>query len=135
MNDDVRSYIYNTIIIFLIGVMAWVGFLYLNACGFSLTCHSGDLPVYRTPVPTLIPAAMPVATMSAEEITTQELCQVVAVDLVEAWVASATSENEAFQFVDANGVNCETKFVDAKSLFDDTKDLAEQTIFIGKPAN
>ena len=134
MNDDVRSYIYGTIIVFIVGVFAWVGFLYLNACGFTLTCERGDLQVYRTPVPTLIPATMPVMQPeNNQETTTQELCQVIAQDLIEAWVVSGVSEKENFQFTDANGLTCETTFEKAKSFFDDTQNLSSQIIFVGKP--
>ena len=136
MNDDVRSYIYGTIIVFIVGVFAWVGFLYLNACGFTLTCKRGDLAVYRTPIPTLIPATMPVAPLEERnqgEATTQELCQVIAQDLIEAWVTSGVAETQTFQFTDANGLTCETTFEEAKILFDDTQELSSQTIFVGKP--
>lgn len=135
MNDDVRSYIYGTIVVFLIGVLAWVGFLYLNACGFTLTCHSGDLAVYRTPVPTLIPAAFPVENPeTAQELaSTEGTCEVLAVDLVSAWVASGVSESETFQFDDKHGAKCETTFSEAKLLFDDTQDLSSQTVPVGKP--
>ena len=136
MNDDVRSYIYGTIIIFLVGVFAWVSFLYLNACGFTLTCERGDLPVYRTPVPTLIPATMPVAALEEatnEEVSTQELCEVNAQALIEAWVASGVSETESFQFTDSNDLTCDTTFAEAKALFNNTQDLSSQTVFVGKP--
>ncbi|MBL8092111.1 MAG: hypothetical protein KF758_02540 [Anaerolineales bacterium] len=135
MNDDVRSYIYGTIVIFLVGVMAWIGFLYLNACGFTLTCVRGDLPVYRTPVPSLIPATMPVMQpeTASEEITTQELCEVNAQALIEAWVASSVAESQTFQFTDANGLTCQTTFEEAKALFDSAQQLSSQIIFVGKP--
>ena len=135
MNDDVRSYIYGTLIVFIVGVFAWVSFLYLNACGFTLTCKSGELQVYRTPVPTLIPATLPVMQPenNQEEVTTQELCEVNAQVLIEAWVVSGHSETEPFEFTDANGLSCETTFEEAKSLFDTTQELSIQTIFVGKP--
>lgn len=136
MNDDVKSYIYGTIVIFLIGVFAWVSFLFLSSCGFSLNCERGELEVYRTPVPTLIPATMQVAkpeTTSSEEVTTQELCEVNAQTLIETWVASGSSETETFAFTDTNGLTCETTFEEAKSLFDNTQELSTQTIFVGKP--
>ena len=135
MNDDVRSYIYGTIIIFLVGVMAWVGFLYINACGITLTCYRGELLVDRTPVPTLIPATMSVMQpeTSQEEVTTQELCEVNAQSIIEAWVISDVSESQTFQFTDANGLACQTSFEEAKALFDNTQELSSQTIFVGKP--
>jgi len=137
MNDDVRRYIYNTILVFLVGVMAWVGFLYMNACGITLTCHRGDLPVDRTAVPSLVPATMPVTRpetgIQQGEVTTQELCEVNAQSLIQAWVVTNVSETEVFQFTDANGVTCQVTFAEAKSSFDNTQDLSSQTIFVGKP--
>jgi mono/diheme cytochrome c family protein len=59
MNDDVKKYIYRTLIIFVVGVVIWVGFIFINACGFSLTCNQGAPIVERTPIPTLFPATMP----------------------------------------------------------------------------
>jgi mono/diheme cytochrome c family protein len=59
MNDDVQKYIYRTIIVFVVGVMVWVGIIFINACGFSLSCRQAAAAVDRTPVPTLIPATMP----------------------------------------------------------------------------
>ncbi|MBI5964165.1 MAG: cytochrome c [Chloroflexi bacterium] len=57
--NDVRRYIYGTLIIFLFIVLAWVGFVFYNSCGFSATCPDGALAVERTPIPTLIPATLP----------------------------------------------------------------------------
>lgn len=134
MNDDVRRYIYGTIIVFLVGVFAWVSFLYLNACGFTLTCERGDLAVYRTPIPTLIPATLEVAQPETnQEVTTQELCEVNAQTLIETWVTSGVAETQEFSFTDANGLTCETTFEESKILFDDTQELSAQTIFVGKP--
>lgn len=135
MNDDVRSYVYGTIVIFLVGVFAWVGFLYVNACGFTLTCHSGDLAVYRTPVPTLAPAMLPVQKpeTASELVSAEGVCEVLAVDLVGAWVSSGVSESETFQFDDMHGARCETTFSKAKLLFDDTQDLSVQVVSVGTP--
>ncbi|KXK14013.1 MAG: hypothetical protein UZ14_CFX002001353 [Chloroflexi bacterium OLB14] len=139
MNDDMKTYIYGLLTVFLLGILTWVGFLYINACGFTLTCHRGDLAVIRTPVPSLIPATMPVAVVeeavATPEMHTQELCEVNAQSLIEAWVISGTSETEQFQFTDANGVNCQATFAEAKALFDTSQELASQTVFVGKPAH
>ena len=59
MNDDVRKYIYTPIVLLAVGLVVWIGFLFVNACGFSLACNKGIAAVERTPVPTLIPATMP----------------------------------------------------------------------------
>ena len=59
MNDDVRKTIYTTLTLFLLGVILWISFLFINACGFTLTCKQGDPLVDRTPMPTLLPATLP----------------------------------------------------------------------------
>lgn len=59
MNDDVQKTIYSTLMIFVFGVVLWIGFLFINACGFTLTCKRAAFPVDRTPIPTLIPATLP----------------------------------------------------------------------------
>ena len=59
MNDDVQKYIFRTFMIFIIGVLAWVGFITISACGLSLACKRGAAVVERTPIPTLFPATMP----------------------------------------------------------------------------
>jgi mono/diheme cytochrome c family protein len=59
MNDDVRKTIYTTLILFVFGVLAWVGFIFFNACGLSASCPSGVAKVERTSMPTLIPATLP----------------------------------------------------------------------------
>jgi len=118
MKDDVRKYIYGAIGVFLVGVMAWVGIVYINACGFTLSCNRGNLPVVRTPVPTLIPATMPVVNAgSAGEAVVSDTCYVAAADLVGAWVDAGASDTESFQFTDASGMGCEAAFEDVKPLF------------------
>jgi mono/diheme cytochrome c family protein len=56
MNDDTRRMIYGTIVAFLVFIMSWLLFVYVSACGFTLTCIQGTPFVVRTPIPTLIPA-------------------------------------------------------------------------------
>ena len=59
MKDDVRKYIFGAVIVFVVGVLIWVGFVYTSSCGFTLACNRGTLPVERTSIPTLLPANMP----------------------------------------------------------------------------
>jgi hypothetical protein len=68
-----------------------------------------------------------------EQVTTQELCEVNAQMLIEAWVASGVAETQTFQFTDDNGLTCQTTFAEAKALFDNTQELSSQTLFVGKP--
>lgn len=117
MNDDVRKLIYGTILVFLLGVMTWVGFLFLNACGFTLTCRRGGPHIDRTPVPTLIPATLPVMSTGDGEVVTSDQCRVEAVDLIGAWVDAGAKEQGSFQFTDVNGQVCESTFEEVQPLF------------------
>ena len=117
MNDDVKKLIYGTITVFIFGVLAWISLLYVNSCGYTFTCRRGQLPVERTPIPTYIPATLPVmeSSESMEETSTQ--CRVSAAELIGAWAEAGASETEVFQFTDANDQNCETTFAEVKPLF------------------
>lgn len=61
MKDDVRKYIYGTLIAFVVVVLSWVSIVYISSCGVTLTCKRAVPVVDRTPIPTLFPATMPVA--------------------------------------------------------------------------
>jgi hypothetical protein len=115
MKDDVKKYIYGTVIVFVVGVLVWVGIVYTNACGFTLSCNRGALAVERTPIPTLLPASMPV--MDDGEAAVSGQCRVAAADLIGAWVEAGSPETDAFQFVDASGQNCESTFEEIRPLF------------------
>lgn len=118
MNDDVRKYIYGALIVFLLGVLAWVGIVFVNACGMSLSCNRGNALPETTPIPTLIPATLPVMEMeSSEAPASSDKCHVAGVDLVGAWVEAGASDTELFQFEDAGGRQCEAAFEDVLPLF------------------
>src|SRR6266542_4621253 len=107
MNDDVQKYIYRTLTIFITGVAAWVGFIFINACGLSLACKQGMAVVERTPIPTLLPATMPAIEMNSRPVISSDKCRVAAADLIGAWVSANSPENEIFQFADTYGKTCE----------------------------
>ena len=117
MNDDVRKYIYTTLTVFVLGLVVWIGFLFVNACGFTLTCKQGTPPVERTPIPTLLPATLPARETGNGTVVISDQCHVTAVDLVGAWVEAGSPETEAFQFTDMNGQGCESTFQEVKPLF------------------
>ena len=117
MNDDVRKYIYTTLTIFVLGLIVWIGFLFVNACGFTLTCNRAGPSVDRTPIPTLPPATLPAMGTGNGLVIISDQCHVAAVDFVGAWVAAGSPETEAFQFTDINGQNCESSFQEVSSLF------------------
>ena len=81
MNDDVRKTIYTTLTLFLLGVILWISFLFINACGFTLTCKQGDPLVDRTPMPTLLPATLPAMQAGSGNVS-GGACRVAAVDLI-----------------------------------------------------
>ncbi len=117
MNDDTRGLIYATIIFFLLGLVVWLGIVYVSACGFTLNCIQGAPLVVRTPIPTLIPLEH---TQGQAEPTDTNIefnkCQVGAIDLIGAWVAAGHSETEAFPFTDLNGQDCEATYADIQPL-------------------
>jgi hypothetical protein len=131
MNDDVRRYIYGAVTVFLVGVMIWIGLVFVNACGFDISCQRGNLPVERTPIPTLIPATMPVSQLEVVELEVEsEQCYVSTSDLFTAWVETGSSQEEAFQFTDVNGQTCETSFAEVKPIFEK---LSDEMVFVGQP--
>lgn len=117
MNDDVRKYIYGALIVFVAGIFLWISFIFVNACGFTLTCQRGALLVDRTPIPTLLPATLPGRETGIGQTIVSDRCRVPAVDLIAEWVNAGSPETEAFQFTDINGQNCESTFEDVKPLF------------------
>jgi hypothetical protein len=116
MSDDARRLIYRTITAFLVFITAWLSFVYISACGFTLNCVRAAPIVVRTPVPTLIPyGEIEQQTGMAEGEFNQ--CQVRAADLIGAWVAAGHTASEPFPFIDLNGQECEGSFADLQPLF------------------
>ena len=114
--DDVRKWIYGTLIAFIVVVLGFVSFIYINACGFTTSCNQGALLVERTSIPTLIPATLPMRDISKAE--TFNKCQIAAVDLIGAWDSSGYPEKDAFQFTDVSGLTCKATFAeDVQPLF------------------
>ncbi|HET6594798.1 MAG TPA: hypothetical protein VFG81_04200 [Anaerolineales bacterium] len=115
MNDDTRGLIYGTIALFLLGLVAWLSFVYISACSFTLSCIQGAPLVVRTPVPTLIP----LGEVKQQPVTAEvdfKKCQVGAIELIGAWVEAEHSDTEAFPFTDRNGQNCEATYEDIQLL-------------------
>lgn len=117
MNDDTRTLIYGTIVAFLVFISAWIGFIYISACGFTLTCVQAAPFVARTPIPTLIPREHSQAQPEATEAAEFNKCQVAATDVIAAWVSAGYSETEPFAFTDLNGQDCEATFAEVQPLF------------------
>jgi len=117
MNDDVRRYIYGALVVFLAGIFLWISILFVNACGFTLTCRRGTFPVDRTPIPTLIPATLPAMETGSGDVVVSVHCRVAAADLIGAWVEAGAPESTNFQFTDMDGQNCASSFEEVKPLF------------------
>jgi hypothetical protein len=118
MNDDTRGLIYGTIAFFLVGLVVWLSFIYLSACGFTLNCVRGAPLVIRTPIPTLIPFEQSQGQGQPQPAPAEfNKCRVGAVDLIGAWVAAGHSETEAFPFTDVNGQDCEATYADLQPIF------------------
>lgn len=115
MNDDTRRLIYGTIVAFLVFIAVWLGFVYISACGFTLNCIQGAPLVVRTPIPTLIPVEQSQVRPGMTPVAFNK-CQVVATDLIAAWVSAGHPETEAFPFTDLRGQNCEGTFADIQPL-------------------
>ena len=116
MNDDTRGMIYGTLVVFLIFLVSWLGFVYLSACGFTLNCIQGAPLVVRTPVPTLIPYGDVEQQTGMSEGEFNQ-CEVAATELIGAWVAAGHTESDPFPFTDVNGQDCEATFGDVQPLF------------------
>lgn len=116
MNDDTRRLVYGTIVAFLLFILFWLAFVYISACGFTLTCIQGAPLIVRTPIPTLIPVGQ---LQSQPETTAVEFnkCKVAATDLIGAWITAGHPEADPFPFTDLNGQNCEATFDDMQPLF------------------
>lgn len=117
MNDDVRKYIYGAVTIFLLGVLIWVGIIFVNACGFSLACKRGNTLPETTPIPTLIPATLPAMEMTSVPAAASDKCHVAGADLIGAWVEAGSPESDPFEFTDATGAACEATFEEVLPLF------------------
>lgn len=115
-NDDTRRMIYGTLVVFLIFLVAWLGFVYISACGFTLNCVQGAPLVVRTPVPTLIPYGH-VEQQTGMSEGEFDQCEVAATELIGAWVAAGHTESDPFPFTDVNGQDCEATFADVQPLF------------------
>lgn len=109
MDDDVKKIIYGVLLLFILTIVGYISFIYIQGCGFTLSCPQGQAYVARTPIPSLIPATMPVAERNASHGTFNK-CQIAAVDLIGAWVNAGYPEKDKFPFSDVKGQQCEGTF-------------------------
>jgi mono/diheme cytochrome c family protein len=63
--DDFRKILYGVIIGFIAVIVIWVSFVTFSGCGFSLNnCNASIANISRTPIPSLVPATLPISTHS-----------------------------------------------------------------------
>ena len=115
--NDVRQMIYGSLVLFFLVLAFWFSIIYVSSCGFTLTCNQAEGIVVRTPVPTLIPR-VGINPQGGGDMTAFDRCQVIATDLIGAWVSAGHPETDVFPFSDINGEPCEGTFVeDIQPLF------------------
>lgn len=128
MQDDVRNLIFTVFALFIVVLILWIGFVFVAGCGFSLDCEKAAGVPERTPIPTLIPAELPV--MVVDQSVPKVACQINAVTLIGEWVKAGYSETEPFNFTDLNGLSCTATFSeDVQPLF-----LEANLWYTGAPA-
>jgi len=115
--NDVRRMIYGTLALFLIGVVTWITTLLIFSCGLNFACRQAAPRVDRTPIPTLIPVKHAEAETQPATIAEFNKCEVIATDLIGAWVSAGAPETETFPFSDVHGNPCEGTFEDIQPLF------------------
>ena len=57
--DDLKKIIYGMVAFFAIGMVVWLGFIFVNSCGLDVACAKAKQPQGLTPIPSLIPATLP----------------------------------------------------------------------------
>ncbi len=116
--DDVRKMIYGVLAVFVLGILAWIAYIYISACGFTTSCRRAELiaPAERTAIPTLIPATLPAPQPGGIQVPFDR-CQVAATGLIGAWIGANYPEQETFPFTDDHGTECKATFEDVQPLF------------------
>jgi len=98
-------------------LIGFVAAIRIGSCGFGEDCSQAGLaPLMHTPLPTLIPATLPVVEAGGEAGATAK-CTVNAETLLSAWVSAGYPETDSFEFTDANGNTCQATFADVQPLF------------------
>jgi hypothetical protein len=109
--NDVRRMIYGTITLFFVVLAFWLGLIYVSSCGLTLSCKQAAPKVDRTPIPTLIPAKHSDAQPVMSQVMDFTKCQVLATDLIGAWLTAGAPADGTFAFSDANGGACEGTYM------------------------
>lgn len=125
MKDNFSKFFYWVLILFSVGIIAFVLLVTYFSCGFSPDCSQGQWKVERTPLAVPPPASLPEVEFQYDAevptpISASEPCRIVAADLMAAWVSTGYPGEEPFRFTDLDGKTCEANFSDdIQKLFDE----------------
>jgi mono/diheme cytochrome c family protein len=98
-------------------LLLFIATLYFGNCGFTADCSGASRPpIIHTPIPTLIPASLPLPA-GGVEVETKAVCTVTARDLLSTWVSAGYTETQVFSFRDITGNMCNATFADVMPLF------------------
>jgi hypothetical protein len=117
MKKDFKNWMLLLVFGLPIFLIIFIAALYFGNCGFNLDCSQAALAqVIHTPIPTIIPATLPVPEMGARS-TNVAKCTVTAEKLLSAWISAKYPEKDPFIFTDNNGITCQATFADVQPLF------------------
>jgi hypothetical protein len=117
MKRDFRTWILIFILSLPILFFIFIAAIYVGNCGFNNDCSQAGLPQkIHTPIPTLIPATLPVPEQENIAVSTPK-CTVNARTILSAWVNARYPEKDEFEFIDLNGATCVATFADIDILF------------------
>lgn len=115
--DTMRTVMYGVLIGLPTMVVVWILVVSFLGCDFNNSCANTSQSGL-TPVPTLIPATMPIPEVGAGHQAAPAKCQVATVDLIGDWVKAGVPEKVPFDFTDAKGTACTATFsADVLPLF------------------
>jgi hypothetical protein len=119
MTKDFKNWILGFAFGLPVFLLLFIAALYFGNCGFGEACGYSSLPaIIHTPIPTLIPAGMPLPE-AASGASASLKCTATARGLLSAWVDAGYPESDPFQFTDLNGAACQGAFADLKPLFNE----------------
>jgi len=117
MNKDFKTWILGFTFGLPVFLLLFIAALYFGNCGFREECGYNTLPaIIHTPIPTIIPAAMPTPENGSGPSTSVK-CTATARTLLSAWVDSGYPESDPFQFTDMNSAACQATYADLQPLF------------------
>jgi len=117
MKQDFKTWILLLLFGMPIFFIIFIAAIYIGNCGFNNDCSQASLPPkIHTPIPTLIPATLPVP-KQANLVASTPKCNVNAKTILSAWVNAGYPEKDIFEFTDLFGATCEATFADVDILF------------------